>query len=117
MIKSMALLCAIGLSILWIAGLGSPFSAAWLTWLDGACALVGYGIAFSRVGTRGPIALSVGLFALWVIGMVTNGATWQNWWTFAFGCGYLLVGLLAPNETSVVTPVESETSDQFRKSA
>ncbi|MFL5813435.1 MAG: hypothetical protein ACJ763_07635 [Bdellovibrionia bacterium] len=119
MIKAMALLCAVGLTILWIAGLGSPFSASWLTWLDGLCALIGYGIAFAETRARGPISLSIGLFALWIVGMATNGATWQNWWNFAFGCGYLLVGLLKPMEMQVASehPVESHTSDHYRKSA
>jgi hypothetical protein len=115
---------AIGLTILWIAGLSSPYSATWLTWLDGVGALIGYGIAFgtdnvanrvTRIG--GPVALSIGLFALWIIGMSTNGAPWQNWWTFAFACGYLLVGLTPAPRAGVVTPVERETSDRFRRSA
>jgi hypothetical protein len=117
MIKTMALLCAVGLTVLWIAGLGSPFSASWLTWLDGVAALIGYGVAFGKEGARGPILLSVGLFALWVVGIVTNGTTWQSWWTFAFGCGYLLVGLIAPSETHAITPIETESNDHYRKSA
>jgi hypothetical protein len=124
MTKIVSLICAIGLTVLWIAGLSSPFSATWLTWLDGVAALVGYGVAFGRMDianrmTRiaGPIGLSVGLFALWIIGMATNGAPWQNWWTFIFGCGYLLVGLMEPAKSQVVTPLERESSDRFRKSA
>jgi hypothetical protein len=119
MIKAMALLCAIGLTILWIAGLGSPFSANWLTWLDGVCALIGYGVTFSEARARGSIGLSIGLFALWIVGMATNGAAWQNWWTFAFGCGYLLVGLLKPAGMQVVSEreIETETSDHYRRSA
>ena len=117
MTKTIALLCAIGLTILWIAGLGSSFSATWLTWLDGVCALIGYGVAFGRPRVSGPIGLAVGLFALWIVGMATNGATWQNWWTFAFGCGFLLVGLMAPAQARVVGPIESETTERFRRSA
>jgi hypothetical protein len=119
MIKAMALLCAVGLTILWLAGLGSPFSASWMTWLDGVCALIGYGVAFSETRVRGPISLSIGLFALWIVGMATNGAAWQNWWTFAFGCGYLLVGLMKPSDVQAVSDhhIEAQTDDQYRKSA
>lgn len=117
MTKSISLLSAIGLTILWIAGLGSPFSASWLTWLDGVAALIGYGVTFGSSRVSGPIGLAVGLFALWIIGMATNGAAWQNWWTFAFGCGYLLVGLMAPARAHVATPVEHETTERFRRSA
>jgi hypothetical protein len=63
------------------------------------------------------IGLAVGLFALWIIGMATNGAPWQNWWTFVFACGYLLVGLMPTARTNVVTPLERDTGDRFRRSA
>lgn len=117
MTKAVSFLCAIGLTILWIAGLGSPYSASWLTWLDGVAALVGYGVTFGGMRVSGPIGLSVGLFALWIIGMATNGVAWQNWWTFAFACGYLLVGLMAPERRGAITPIERESTDRFRKSA
>lgn len=125
--KALAIICGIGLGILWIAGLQSPMAAGWLTWLDGVgavfsfAAAANYGTRASRVGT--PAIVSAGLFALWIIGLVTNGLPWQNWWTFVFAC---LMGVAAiagnrPQARTGLRTTESvqgvETRDRFRRSA
>ncbi len=102
MVRRISTLLALGLVVLWIAGLGSPTSTSWLTWLDGLAALAAFGIAaltptYARRSARmgEPVALSVGLFALFVIGLATGATLWQAWWTFAFACAFLILGFSA----------------------
>ena len=88
--RTLAVICGIGLAVLWLAGLSSPNAATWLTWLDGLGALASFVVAGGR-GVRttvmtGAVTTAVGLFALWIVGLSTNGAQFQNWWTFVFGC-------------------------------
>jgi hypothetical protein len=92
-------LLAIGLVILWLVGL-SQHATAWLTWLDVVGALFGFAIAagagpqVARGFAGGaPIALAIGLGVLWIIGLATHAEAWLTWWTFAFACAFLLLGI------------------------
>src|ERR1700722_16549841 len=99
MTKSMTVLMGVGLAVLWLAGLGSPTSVAWVTWLDFVAGLWAFGIVAGgrinfRIGERADsaIALSVGLFAIWIVGLTTIAPGWQSWWNFGFACGFLVTG-------------------------
>jgi hypothetical protein len=124
MVRGISVFLGIGLVILWIAGLSTPNTAGWLVWLDGIAALCAFAIAgatvpgvsrASRAG--GPIALSLGLFALWVIGLATNVQSWLAWWTFAFACAFLLLGIAggASRERVVSRYPTTETEEERRK--
>ncbi len=107
-VRGISVALGVGLAILWLVGL-NYHATSWLTWLDGVAALVAFGIGASlsermSAGVLGgtPIALSIGLFILWIIGLVMNAETWLVWWTFVFACAFLLVGLGAalPSSTT-----------------
>jgi hypothetical protein len=89
----------IGLVILWIVGL-SDHATHWLTWLDGLGALCAFAVAamapsegVRRDVSSASIALSIGLYVLWIIALATSAASWLAWWTFAFACAFLLLGV------------------------
>jgi len=98
-VRGVSVALGIGLAILWLVGL-NYHAAAWLTWLDGVGALIAFGIGASlnerlspSVVGGAPIALSLGLFVLWIVGLVMSVETWLVWWTFVFACAFLLLGL------------------------
>jgi hypothetical protein len=98
-VRGISLILAVGLVILWLVGL-SQHATAWLTWLNGLGALVGFAIAAGAVprlergvGSGGSIALAIGLGVLWIIGLAEHRETWLVWWTFAFACAYFLLGI------------------------
>jgi hypothetical protein len=128
MVRGWSAILGIGLVILWIAGLSSATAPAWLTWLDAAAAVWAFIIAAgtpvdARTAMRAgnPIALSIGLFAFWIIGLATSGPAWQDWWNFAFACAFLVLGFAGGMAgrravpTSTVTPSEEER--RFRRRA
>jgi hypothetical protein len=102
MVRGTSIVLGAGLIILWLVGLGNNASA-WLTWLDGAAALCAFGIAAAIVPDRigvatavgAPIALAVGLYVLWIVALAVGSTPWLAWWTFAFACAFLILGLLA----------------------
>jgi hypothetical protein len=93
-----------GLIVLWIVGLSTPVirSAAWMVWMIGVAGLVAFVLSGTSqlVESRerraaGPLAVSLELFALWILGMSLGVAMWLDWWTFAFACAFLVLGFLA----------------------
>jgi hypothetical protein len=99
----------IGLLLIWLAGV-STHSAGWLSWLDfvaGATSLLigAFRPAEVAPATRFgmPLALAIGLFVIWLIGLGVGSPHARVWWTFAFACAYLLVAL------SVGTPARQTT--------
>lgn len=101
MIRGLTIAVGIGLIILWIAGLSSPVSTPWLTWLDGIAGLFAFSVAggiasYNNRSRRSGSAfvLSLGLFVLWLIGLSTGVVAWQIWWTFAFACAELIVAFI-----------------------
>src|SRR5689334_16338718 len=112
----------IGLVILWIAGLGSADSRSWLTWLDGLAALAAFSLSafmptYSSIRTKagGSIALGIGLLVLWLVGITTPGPVWQAWWTFAFGCAFLLQGFALAGEKAPAAPSSQAEAERERE--
>jgi len=102
LVRTWLTVLGIGMVVLWIAGLSSPIASRWMVWLDlVAAALTFIGVAGTRETTDrstragGTIALSAGVFAIWLGGMVNGAVPWLTWWNFIFACGYLLVGIAA----------------------
>jgi hypothetical protein len=125
--RPLSIVCGIGLVILWLVGLGSATSAPWLTWLNALGAIMSFVVA-SSVQTRTAaintaVGTSIGLFALWIIGLSTDGLAYQNWWTFVFACLMGVAALLGVGETGrgslgrAPTTVDTETDERFRRSA
>ncbi len=101
MVRGLTIAVGIGLIILWIAGLSSPVSSPWLTWLDGIAGLFAFSIAggiasYNTRGMRGgsTFVLSLSLFVLWIIALATGVVAWQTWWTFAFACAELVIAFI-----------------------
>ncbi len=126
--KSYSTLMGIGLVILWAVGLGDPSASQWLTWLNGFAALCAFGLAgFSapfpsrQLMILGPAGISFGLVALWAVALSRNVVPWQTWWTFAFGCGFLVLAIFgvrtrrAPS-LAEITEIERER-ERFRRGA
>ena len=101
MIRSLSLVLGVGLAVLWIFGVTYD-ATAWLTWLDLVAALCAFLIAIGvgaaatgrSVSAGGALALGLGLGALWIIAVATAAIPWLTWWTFAFACAFILLGLL-----------------------
>ena len=119
----MATILGIGLVVLWIAGLGSATAPRWLTWFDGLAALASFAIAaftpaYASKSTRmgEPIAVSVGLYALWVIALASGATGWLTWWTFVFACAFVGLGIACASERRTPLPtidtIESESGDR-----
>lgn len=95
--RANALLVGIGLAALWIAGLATG-ATSWLVWLDGAAALVSFAIA-GAVPEDAPIEgksipaliVTVGLFALWTVGLALRATMWLTWLTFVAACAYVVI--------------------------
>lgn len=125
--RAWSVIFGIGLVILWLAGLNNPNAQGWLTWFDGFAAVLAFVLSssFSEYSTRratfvGPVALSVGLFALWLVSLATAAPSWQGWWTFIFGCGFLILGLAARRPPAAIRPTEvrpAEERERFKKGA
>jgi hypothetical protein len=111
MIRGTSIVLGAGLLLLWIIGLANH-ATPWLTWLDAVGAVVAFGIAAAMVShppnyampVGGPIGLGIALFVLWIVGLSTNSTGWLAWWTFAFGCAFMVTGLLAIGERSPSGP-------------
>lgn len=95
MFRPISVALGFGLIILWIAALTSN-AVGWLTWLDGVAGLIaiamGLGFAqIARAGVAGSGLLALGLFVLWIVGLAAGSTLWLVWWTFAFGCAFLIL--------------------------
>jgi hypothetical protein len=128
MIKSWSIIFGIGLGILWLAGLGAPSATPWMTWFNALGALCSFLIAagVSDSSARGrrvssTLMLSIGLFALWIVGLAVGVVAWQTWWTFAFACGFLVLSIGSGSVRTIsATQLERDeraVRDRFRKSA
>lgn len=100
MVRGISIALGVGLVILWLVGLGNH-ATSWLTWVDGLAALAAFGVAASvsegmaaSRAASGPLILAAALFGLWVIALFVGASHWLAWWTFAFGCGFLVLGFL-----------------------
>ncbi len=82
----------VGLSlvVLWVIGRAED-TTAWLVWFEGAAALgvvsvVGLVPARRSAWVAGAclLALTLVLFALWLIALLEHGTPWFAWWIFTF---------------------------------
>lgn len=92
-----ALIIGLFLKAIWIAGL-SIHTQSWLTWLDGAGALLAFGVAAmpsNKAAAEGrtvaSAVLCLGLFALWIIALATHAEAWIAWCTFGAACAAAFV--------------------------
>jgi hypothetical protein len=110
MVRGTSIALGIGLAILWIVGL-SNHAAIWLTWLDALAALGAFAVAAAAVPdtprstavAASPILLATGLFVVWIIGLAVHAESYMAWWTFAFACAFLLLGLFSGTTTTTST--------------
>ena len=121
MVRTLSVILGLGLVVLFIAGLNTAGAHGWLTWLDLVMAICSFTVAGvaapdASKGTRsgGPVAISIGLFALWIIALATGVVASMAWWNFAFACAFLVVGI-AGGTMERATPIESNI--HYRKSA
>jgi hypothetical protein len=116
MFKIGTVVLGVGLIILWLVGL-SDHATGWLTWLNGIVGLVSLAAALSMPqdvsnvsASMGPYALAVGLFVFWIIGLATGATRWLTWWTFAFGCAYVLAGVATGTSERIIPQQRTPTS-------
>jgi hypothetical protein len=102
MVRNGSIVLGIGLVILWIVGLanGQPHWMGWLDLFGALCAFAGasYSLRASpSARVAGPIALGVGLFALFIAGLASHASSAITWANFGFGLGFLVLGLSEAN--------------------
>ncbi len=111
MVRGSSIVLGAGLVILWLVGLANGASP-WLTWMTLLGGVFSFGLAAAIVPNRGgfavaagaPIALAIFLSVLWIVALTIGATGWLAWWTFAFACAYLILGLLAIGERSPTSP-------------
>lgn len=114
MVRGSSIFLGAGLIVLWLVGLGNH-ATPWLSWLVAVGGLVGLGIGAAVSGStstnRGfampvgaPIGLAIALFVVWIVALSVGASAWMAWWTFAFGCAFLILGLLAIGERTPTVP-------------
>jgi hypothetical protein len=115
MLRSVSVVLAVGLVLLWLVGL-NQHATAWLTWLDGLAALCAFGLAIGAgpavtraIGAGGPIALGIGIGILWIIGLAMHTEPWLTWWTFAFACAFVVLGVAGGMNRRELTPTRPRT--------
>jgi hypothetical protein len=92
-----ALVIALFLAALWGVGL-AMHAPIWLPWMN----LMGALLAFIIVGMFGPgqadndrrwlsLGLALGLYGLWIGGLVKHAPPFLTWCTFLAACGTLLI--------------------------
>jgi hypothetical protein len=131
MLKKYSTLLGIGLLVLWGTGLRSAEAAPWISWLVGVGALCSFGIAAFTPSYAGKntkmgeaVLVGTGMFILWILGMSNGVVPWMAWWTFAFACAFLLLGIvlgLAPEKRPPMSELAShrmeEEKERFRRGA
>ena len=115
MSRTLSIILGFGLLMLWAVGLSMQDATDWLMWIDGivgVCAAI-MGLAMSRDSSKsllvgGPVIVSLGLFALWIVGLLLDATSWLSWWTFGFACAFLLTGFASTS--SPMTPHRHATT-------
>lgn len=127
MLKRFTTLLGVGLLALWALGLGDARASSWVVWLLGLGSLWSFGIALyssdvpsqvERVAQ--PLALAVGLFAVWLIGIALDSVAWLNRWTFVSAMAYLFLGIsgfVKKKRPVSVYPLEKKPQEKVRKIA
>jgi hypothetical protein len=113
MVRKSSFVIGLGLAVLWWLGLSIDQSARVL-WFDAVAAVLSFGIgglvnepAEGEPAVGGAIAcavMSVGLGALWIIGMSTRQPAWANWFNFLFAVAYMATAVLAVSGRRVHLP-------------
>jgi hypothetical protein len=111
MVRGVSIVLGVGLICLWLMGL-AHHATSWLTWLVGAGALGAFSAAASLRPERtsltalvgSPMAVGLGLVVIAIIGLSVAATVWVAWWAFAFGCAFLLLGLVAINGEQTTAP-------------
>ena len=101
MVRGISVFLGIVLLAMFVVGIAGPTSASWLLWLDLAasiCAFIIAGVASPTAAkvtkTTYPMALSAGLFVLWLIALGSAGVPgWLKWFNFGVAVAFLLTGL------------------------
>jgi|GEM_PF-918570 hypothetical protein len=127
MLKRVSTLLGVGLLALWALGLGDTAASSWVVWFLGLGSLWSFGIALfsSDIPSQSeriaqPLALSVGLFAVWLIGITIDSAQWLNRWTFVAAVAYFLFGvsgLTRRKRAAQVHPLEKRSEEKVKKIA
>lgn len=89
----------LGLGVLFIAGLANH-APGWLTWLDGAGALLAFLTAAAAsvapmAGAAVAALLAGGLIILWIVALATGESSAQAWWTLGFALGFFTLAAIA----------------------
>jgi hypothetical protein len=93
-----AVILGVGLVVLWIVGMNHT-ATAWLTWMNGIAGLVSFVVAAlapseeGRASAGGPGVIGFALVGFWIIALATHATEWLSWWTFGFGCAYIIVAM------------------------
>ncbi len=116
MVRAMSYLLSFWLALLFVVGQSQhvPVGIVWLVGLGAIFALLGGFIApLVGPGLRlgGPIALSLGLFALWIVGLLMKTPSWLPWCvfmgTFCFIGVTIAEVLWAPRNRGTMAPADS----------
>lgn len=97
---------AVGLVILFTAGLTTTGSLAWMSWADLVIGALTFWLAIffthsleKRMRIGAPVALGILLLAMWIIGLAAHAPARLSWWNFAFGLAFIASGLAARSES------------------
>ena len=123
LVKTWLTVLGVGMLIQWIAGMSSSYASPTITWLDFGIAILSFvGVSLTKPSTDrntragGTIALALGVFAIWLGGLVNGATAWLTWWNFAFACAYLFAGVAAAMAGDSGTGTGEQTLP-FRRSA
>lgn len=95
-IRGVLVLIGLFLIAVWIAGL-SVHAQAWITWLNFVAGIVAIGLGALPIQRGGPATtagvptlLSLGLFAMWIVGLAIHTEAWITWCTFGAACAMMI---------------------------
>jgi hypothetical protein len=109
MVRNGSIALGVGLVVLWIVGL-SNHDVRWMAWLDLCAAIIAFiGANVSEQTSRtmrigGPVALGLGLFGLWIGGVVTGTSVGLAWANFGFGVAFFVLGAMEGIGRTVEVP-------------
>jgi hypothetical protein len=102
MSKTTSIIVGALLTVMFIIGISTQVVSAWLYWLDLTAAVLAFNVAFLQstaipvaIRIAAPVLLSLGLLAMWIVGLTMGGATWLVWSNFGVACIELAAGALA----------------------
>lgn len=116
MVRPMSFLLSFWLALLFVTAQLAhiPWAFVWLTGLGALIALFGAFVAplvgpFARLA--GPVALSLGLFALWIVALIMKVPRWLPWCVFMGTVCFIGVTLAevlwSPRNRGTMAPADS----------